>query len=246
MRHRRHGRRAEVRLRLGAPQPTGPQRARSAREVHDEGPLTGKNVELIGRADPRGEAEYNMNLGATRANAVKHYLAQLGITPSRFTTTSRGSLDAQGHDEASWAVGSSRRSRPRRPIAAVQFCARRLPKRAASAPRAPRAHLPRGRLSLSVCARGLGFKGDACPRTHVRAKNARQNEWNDTCFVSPHEDPHDVRSPLCSSLDTLSRSGARKVPSLRRRCPPQAPPRRLPRPRPRWPTRRSRVRLSCR
>ncbi|MGO8999883.1 MAG: OmpA family protein [Polyangiaceae bacterium] len=68
------------------------------------GPLTGKNVELIGRADPRGEAEYNMNLGATRANAVKHYLAQLGITPSRFTTTSRGSLDAQGHDEASWAV----------------------------------------------------------------------------------------------------------------------------------------------
>jgi peptidoglycan-associated lipoprotein len=68
------------------------------------GPLTGKNVQLVGRADPRGEAEYNMNLGATRANAVKHYLAQLGITPSRFTTTSRGSLDAQGHDEATWAV----------------------------------------------------------------------------------------------------------------------------------------------
>jgi peptidoglycan-associated lipoprotein len=68
------------------------------------GPLAGKSVELVGRADPRGEAEYNMNLGAIRANAVEHYLAQLGIAGSRFTTTSRGSLDSQGHDEATWAV----------------------------------------------------------------------------------------------------------------------------------------------
>jgi peptidoglycan-associated lipoprotein len=68
------------------------------------GPLKGKNVQLVGRADPRGEAEYNMNLGATRANAVKHYLAQLGIADGRFTTTSRGALDAQGHDEATWAT----------------------------------------------------------------------------------------------------------------------------------------------
>jgi peptidoglycan-associated lipoprotein len=68
------------------------------------GPLKGKSVELVGRADPRGEEEYNMNLGATRANAVQHYLAQLGIPASRFTTTSRGALDAQGHDETTWAV----------------------------------------------------------------------------------------------------------------------------------------------
>ena len=68
------------------------------------GPLTGKNVELVGRADPRGETEYNMNLGAVRANAVKRYLAELGIAPSRFVTTSRGSLDSQGHDETTWAA----------------------------------------------------------------------------------------------------------------------------------------------
>jgi peptidoglycan-associated lipoprotein len=68
------------------------------------GPLAGKSVELVGRADPRGEAEYNMNLGATRASAVKHYLGQLGIASSRLTTTSRGALDAQGSDEASWAL----------------------------------------------------------------------------------------------------------------------------------------------
>jgi peptidoglycan-associated lipoprotein len=68
------------------------------------GPLKGKSVDLVGRADPRGEAEYNMTLGATRADAVRHYLAQLGVAGSRIMTTSRGALDAQGHDEASWAV----------------------------------------------------------------------------------------------------------------------------------------------
>jgi peptidoglycan-associated lipoprotein len=68
------------------------------------GPLTGKNVELVGRADPRGEAEYNMTLGETRASAVQSYLAQLGVAAGRIVTTSRGALDAEGHDEASWAT----------------------------------------------------------------------------------------------------------------------------------------------
>ena len=68
------------------------------------GPLAGKNVELVGRADPRGEEEYNMGLGARRASAVEHYLAQLGVAQSRLPTTTRGALDAQGHDEPSWAI----------------------------------------------------------------------------------------------------------------------------------------------
>jgi peptidoglycan-associated lipoprotein len=68
------------------------------------GPLAGKSIELVGRTDPRGEAEYNMTLGARRANAVEHYLAQLGVATSRLATTSRGALDAQGHDETGWAV----------------------------------------------------------------------------------------------------------------------------------------------
>jgi peptidoglycan-associated lipoprotein len=68
------------------------------------GPLKGQNVSLVGRADPRGEAEYNMNLGATRATAVQSYLARLGVAGSRLTTTSRGALDAEGHDETTWAV----------------------------------------------------------------------------------------------------------------------------------------------
>lgn len=67
------------------------------------GPLKGQNVSLVGRADPRGEVEYNMNLGATRATAVQSYLARLGVAGSRLTTTSRGALDAEGHDETTWA-----------------------------------------------------------------------------------------------------------------------------------------------
>jgi peptidoglycan-associated lipoprotein len=68
------------------------------------GKLAGKNVVLVGRADPRGEVEYNMNLGASRASAVKDYLGRLGVPPTRFETTSRGALDATGTDEATWAT----------------------------------------------------------------------------------------------------------------------------------------------
>jgi peptidoglycan-associated lipoprotein len=66
------------------------------------GPLRGRSVQLIGRADPRGETEYNMTLGDTRAGHVDQYLVQLGVDPAQMATTSRGELDATGTDEASW------------------------------------------------------------------------------------------------------------------------------------------------
>ncbi len=68
-----------------------------------DGALKGKNVELIGRADPRGEQEYNMTLGSSRSTAARNYLKGLGIADSRMSETSRGALDATGHDEESWA-----------------------------------------------------------------------------------------------------------------------------------------------
>lgn len=68
-----------------------------------DGALKGKNVELIGRADPRGEQEYNMGLGSSRATAAHSYLKGLGIADSRMSETSRGALDATGHDEEGWA-----------------------------------------------------------------------------------------------------------------------------------------------
>lgn len=66
------------------------------------GPLKGRHLALIGHADPRGEAEYNITLGLSRADAVEQYLVARGITPAMAKTTSRGSMDAAGTDEASW------------------------------------------------------------------------------------------------------------------------------------------------
>ena len=66
------------------------------------GPLKGRNIHLVGRADPRGEQEYNMALGGSRANTVKSYLTQDGVNPNQISTTSRGKLDATGVNEQGW------------------------------------------------------------------------------------------------------------------------------------------------
>jgi peptidoglycan-associated lipoprotein len=63
------------------------------------GPLHGRSVQLIGRADSRGETQYNMVLGAHRASGVADVLANLGLPRGQLSTTSRGELDALGTDE---------------------------------------------------------------------------------------------------------------------------------------------------
>lgn len=68
-----------------------------------EGALRGQRLRLVGRADPRGEVEYNMSLGSSRAEAVAAYLRSLGVTNAQLGITSRGELDARGHDERTWA-----------------------------------------------------------------------------------------------------------------------------------------------
>ena len=68
-----------------------------------DGALKGKNIELIGRADPRGEQEYNMTLGSSRATAAHKFLDGLGVDDKRMSETSRGALDATGHDEEGWS-----------------------------------------------------------------------------------------------------------------------------------------------
>lgn len=68
-----------------------------------EGALKGRNVSLVGRADPRGEDEYNMTLGGSRSNTVRRYMKDLGVGLDRMSSTSRGELDATGKDEAGWA-----------------------------------------------------------------------------------------------------------------------------------------------
>jgi peptidoglycan-associated lipoprotein len=68
------------------------------------GPLQGRAIKLIGRADPRGTPDYNLALGARRAHAVGSFVESLGVAPSRIRETSRGELDATGSDEATWLI----------------------------------------------------------------------------------------------------------------------------------------------
>jgi peptidoglycan-associated lipoprotein len=68
------------------------------------GPLAGRQMNLVGHADPRGEPEYNVVLGGRRADNVKGFLVQKGMSTDKIETTSRGELDASGTDEASWAL----------------------------------------------------------------------------------------------------------------------------------------------
>ncbi len=66
------------------------------------GPLRDRAVQLIGRADPRGEPEYNMTLGSSRSGHVNRYLINLGVSPAQMMNTSRGELDAVGTNEEEW------------------------------------------------------------------------------------------------------------------------------------------------
>ena len=67
-----------------------------------KGPLKGKAVSLVGRADPRGTEEYNLSLGSRRSASVSTYLTRLGVTEPQLAVTTRGALEATGTDEAGW------------------------------------------------------------------------------------------------------------------------------------------------
>lgn len=67
------------------------------------GPLKGRSLRLVGHADPRGESEYNMVLGQSRADRVGTFLQSKGMTKAQVSSSSRGAMDASGSDEPSWA-----------------------------------------------------------------------------------------------------------------------------------------------
>lgn len=62
-------------------------------------------VTIEGHCDERGTREYNLALGARRANAAKDYLVSLGINPSRITTISYGKERPAvlGSNQDAWA-----------------------------------------------------------------------------------------------------------------------------------------------
>ena len=62
-------------------------------------------VELQGHADERGTTEYNLALGARRADAVKRYMSSAGVAASRLTVVSYGEERpiASGSNESAWS-----------------------------------------------------------------------------------------------------------------------------------------------
>ena len=62
-------------------------------------------IRVEGNADERGTREYNLALGARRANAVRDFLVSRGVNAARIETLSYGKERpmAAGSDEAAWA-----------------------------------------------------------------------------------------------------------------------------------------------
>jgi outer membrane protein OmpA-like peptidoglycan-associated protein len=70
--------------------------------------LAGLGVLLIGRADPRGTATYNDELGAKRAERVKQLLVADGLASERIKMVSQGEAGAMG-DTPDQSYGYDRR-----------------------------------------------------------------------------------------------------------------------------------------
>jgi len=66
---------------------------------------TDRVVVVEGNCDERGSNEYNMSLGQNRADIIRNYLVQSGITADRIQTRSYGEEKPAvvGSDESAWA-----------------------------------------------------------------------------------------------------------------------------------------------
>ena len=69
-------------------------------------------VTIEGNADERGTREYNLGLGARRAQAVRERLIQLGLRPERISTISYGKerpVDPRPNEQG-WAINRNART----------------------------------------------------------------------------------------------------------------------------------------
>ena len=72
----------------------------------------GSIVVIGGNADERGTREYNLALGARRADAVKAFFVSQGVSPRRITTVSYGKerpIDGRSNEQA-WALNRNAHS----------------------------------------------------------------------------------------------------------------------------------------
>jgi len=83
----------------------GDARAALSRQAQWLQTYSNVNAIVEGNADERGTREYNLALGARRADTVKAFLVSQGVSPSRLTTVSYGKerpIDARSN-EAGWS-----------------------------------------------------------------------------------------------------------------------------------------------
>jgi peptidoglycan-associated lipoprotein len=75
---------------------------RKARILRDQPTVS---IRIEGHADERGSTEYNLALGSRRADAVRTYLAGVGINASRVQTTTYGEARplSNGAGEPTWS-----------------------------------------------------------------------------------------------------------------------------------------------
>lgn len=69
-------------------------------------------ITIEGNADERGTREYNLALGARRAESVKEYLVGLGVAANRIETVSFGKerpIDPRSNEEG-WAINRNART----------------------------------------------------------------------------------------------------------------------------------------
>jgi len=71
--------------------------------------MQGATLEIVGRADARGNDAYNLELGRKRAENVKNLLLLAGVAEDRITMTTRGESDAVGDDKGMYSYGYDRR-----------------------------------------------------------------------------------------------------------------------------------------
>lgn len=68
------------------------------------GPLAGRKVELVGHTDPRGDDEYNRQLGRSRADSVRDFLQSRGVTEDKLVTRSMGEQATAQDDPSAWPL----------------------------------------------------------------------------------------------------------------------------------------------
>jgi outer membrane protein OmpA-like peptidoglycan-associated protein len=67
------------------------------------------NVNIVGHTDSKGTDDYNIRLGARRAESVKAYLISKGISASRITTITRGESEPVDTNETDAGRANNRR-----------------------------------------------------------------------------------------------------------------------------------------